>query len=124
MNTATKARFTYNDIYETIREYHWMIRELERLKNTQPGDSPVTYETKRRRQKRERAERFEERLHFIDEHLRCFQEEERAILDCLLEGMQLTEISAHMQMHRKRIAKVRDDIVTRLFETQHEGESK
>lgn len=124
MNTATKPRFTYNDIYETIREYHWMIRELDRLKKSQPYNGSIAYESKRQRQKQERIERFEERLHYIDENLQLFQEEERVILDCLLEGMQLTEIAGHMQMHRKRIAKVRDEIVTRLFDSQNEGESR
>lgn len=122
MNTATKPRFTYNDIYETIREYHWMIRELERLKNTQPGDSPVTYETKRRRQKRERAERFEERIAFIQANIHIVNEKEHAVMECFMDGMSRADVSRHLEKPERTVYRILEKAVTALFESQNEGE--
>ena len=124
MNTATKPRYTYNDIFETIREYHWMIRELERLKKTQAESSLVDYETKRRRQKRERAERFEERLNFVSDHQQLFTEEEQAILDCIMDGMTATDAAKHLCTYRHKISRTLEAIALRIYEAQLEGERK
>lgn len=124
MNTATKPRFTYNDIFDTIREYHWMIRELERLKKTQTDGSVVEYETKRQREKRERIEDFAERLKFIEDHMNLITEKERVIFDCILDGMFLTKTADHLGMSLKAVSRTRDRFVQRLYESQYEGESK
>lgn len=124
MPTATQPKYTYNDICETIREYHWMIRELDRLRKTQASDIQIAHETKRQRQKRERAERFESRLQFIDENIEMFQEDERVMLDCILDGMKPSDAARHLGTYGKKVTRTLDAIILRIYETQLEGEGK
>lgn len=116
-----KEKLTYNDIYNTIREYHWMIDELDRLKG-QFGNAHYTTriaaETDRRRRKRERMVSFERRINFINEHNTEMNEQEKVVLDCLLDGVSINAIAANLRLHRKTIEKIRDRIILQLFENQ------
>lgn len=122
MNTATKPRFTYNDIYETIREYHWMIRELDRLKRTLDIDSRIAYETKRKRQKVKLTERFEQRTDFVQSRLRMLNMKEQAVVRCYMDGMSREEIAKHLDTNTRSIYRIQEKAVQKLFDSQNEGE--
>lgn len=118
-----KEQFTYNDIYEAIREYHWMILELERLKK-QFGHawaleaSSVSSEGKRQQRKIERARKFERQINFINESRCIVEEKERVILDCLLDGMKNVDIAALVNYNPKTIERIRDRIILKIYESQ------
>lgn len=114
--------YTYNDIYDAIREYHWMIVELERLKG-QFGDLEndpcrVLPESNRRKRKWERMKAFERRIVFIDKQTCITKEQEKVILDNLLDGVKIEDIAANLQIHRKTVGRIRDRIILQLFESQ------
>lgn len=123
METATQPRFTYNDIFDTIREYHWMISEVDRLSSQLVGfdpDSPDVFipELNRRRKKLERVKRFVRRIHFIDGQNCITDETEKVVLDCLLDGVKIKDIAEHLQLHRKTIERIRERIINKIYESQ------
>lgn len=128
MKTLIQPHFTYNDIFDAIREYHWMMNEVERLAPQLKGFDPESTDTippemNRRRKKLERAKRFYRRIHFIDSRS-CIQDEtEKVVLDCLLDGVKIKDIAEHLQLHRKTIERIRERIINKIYESQFEGEN-
>lgn len=124
METMKKPDFTYNDIYDTIREYHWMIKELERLRKQFVSFDAAKAaasgpRNKRMLEKIERAERFEKRIDFINANRCIASERDRVILDCLLDGMQHKDIAANLGLNPKTIERIRNRIIEAIFESQN-----
>jgi DNA-binding NarL/FixJ family response regulator len=135
VTAALKIR-TY-DIYDIIKGYHWMVKEIDRLTDqldetefngvaqygieaAMPKGGSVTPngldgEAQRRDKKRNRLFEYKYKVEFINEReSRIKDEKERVILDCMLDGMTLTAIAKHMNISRTQVNHLQDEIVKKL----------
>ncbi|MED4977207.1 DNA-binding response regulator [Weizmannia sp. FSL K6-0777] len=128
------------EISAALKDYHWMINEIQRqrkmlenevggnltaqygIDDTMPkgkggtGD-PIFREVIRREKKSKWIAKIEKKVLFIQEHINCVQgERERAVLECLLDGMSVIAISRHMGLSERHIFRIRDCIVDRMAE--------
>ncbi|MBX0358934.1 LuxR C-terminal-related transcriptional regulator [Halobacillus sp. Nhm2S1] len=121
----------------TLRDYNWMINEIKRqrellkhagtnlvaqsgIESTLPkahgetGD-PVAREVVRRDKKLTWIHKLEVKVSFIQERMIVIEEErEKAVLECLLDGMSMVAISRHMGLSRRHIYNLRDNIVEKI----------
>lgn len=127
------------EVYKTLRNYHWMIREMKRLEESlrdfeftgtaQYGEeaampkavghisNPVAGEAIRRQTKSKRMKRMEEKVLFIHNRLdRITDEVELVVLDCLMDGLTVTAITQHMRIGRKHAYELIDSISEKLSE--------
>lgn len=124
-------------IENTLRDYNWMINEIKRqrelledpgtnlvaqsgIESTLPkaqGESgdPVAREVVRRDKKYTWIHKLEVKVSFIQEGMAVIEEErEKAVLECLLDGMSMVAISKHMGLSRRHIYTLKDRIVNRI----------
>ena len=77
----------------------------------------IENEVIRREKKSERLHEYIEKVNFVNQRLcKVTDEKEKVVLDCLLDGMNITAIAHHLQLSRKNIHMMRDSIVHRLWE--------
>jgi hypothetical protein len=124
----------------TLKDYHWMIREIKRqqdilnedigtrvvavsgLESTLPKakgivGNPVVKEVIRREQKSSWLMKLEKKVLFIQERLPAVDEpREKAVLECMLDGMTISAISKHMGLSRKHIYSIRDSIIDKMLQ--------
>lgn len=123
------------EIASILRDYHWMINEIQRQRKMlsdevngnftaqygieaslpkgkgQNGD-PIFREVIRREKKSRWIEKLEKKVMFIQEHMDCItNEREKAVLECLLDGMSMIAISRHMGLSERNIYKLRENII-------------
>lgn len=128
--------YNRHDIYSVLRDYHWLIKEIHRIKaelnqvesagvasySDEPkGDSgpsdPVLSEVTRREKKYDRMNSYLDRVNYISEKSENITDErERVILDCMLDGMKMSEIAKHLNISRHTANQIRDVIVVKLDE--------
>ncbi|MEC3884595.1 helix-turn-helix domain-containing protein [Halobacillus sp. HZG1] len=124
-------------IENTLRDYNWMINEIKRQRNlledagtnlvaqsgiesTLPkaqGESgdPVAREVVRRDKKYIWIHKLEVKVSFIQERMAVIEgEREKAVLECLLDGMSMVAISRHMGLSRRHIYNLREKIVDKI----------
>lgn len=129
------------EIEQILRDYHWMVREIERIRSTlntagerltaaygvessmpkaKGGTSnPVHQEVSRRERQWRRIEKLEEKIRFIQERIELINDErERTVMDCMLDGMSFTAIAYHLRISKGHIYNIKDSVVDRLYETQ------
>lgn len=123
------------EISAALKDYHWMINEIQRqrkmLENQVGGNltaqygeesampkakgvnsDPIFREVIRREKKSKWIARIEKKVLFIQEHIDCVHgERERAVLECLLDGMSVIAISRHMGLSERNIYKLRENII-------------
>ncbi|WP_406945743.1 LuxR C-terminal-related transcriptional regulator [Halobacillus sp. SY10] len=124
-------------IENALRDYNWMINEIKRqrelledagtnlvaqsgIESTLPkaqgeiGD-PVAREIVRRDKKYTWVHKLEVKVTFIQERMAVIEEErEKAVLECLLDGMSMVAISRHMGLSRRHIYNLKDNVVEKL----------
>lgn len=128
------------EIEETIRNYHWMVKEIERLVELL-GDAgerlvldyshmglpkpkglqsdPVAFEAMRREKDFRKLKRYMERVKYIEDRIEWIRDEkERTVLDCLLDGMTIVSIANHLGCTRKTVREIRERIINRLVEKE------
>lgn len=122
------------EIEQALRDYRWMINEIRRqrelLNDINPsvtaqggiesslpkakgvtGD-PVAMEVIRRDKASRWVQKLEKKVTFIQERIHVIQEpKEKAVLECMLDGMSMVGISRHMGLSRTHIYKMKDDII-------------
>ncbi|MEK4030817.1 DNA-binding response regulator [Pseudobacillus sp. FSL P4-0506] len=125
-------------VYDIVRNYHWKIKEVQRLKNelesvessstaqygieaSMPKGSgvgrPVEAECARRERKRQRVMKYEEEIGYIIDRLdNVVDEKEQAMLDCLLDGYNVTAAGRHLGLSQSSAQRLYDDIVSKLAE--------
>lgn len=126
-------------IYGILKDYNWMLREIQRidrelLKTDFHGTAQYGIEATlphavgivgkaleneviRRTEKSDRLIDYVNKVNFInDNHHKVTDEKEKVVLDCLLDGMDMSAIAHHLRISRKQTHKLRDDIVNRLAE--------
>jgi hypothetical protein len=128
---------TKHEIEQTLRDYHWMIREIERLRELL-GDAgerivqnfevlgmpkakggrsdPVALEASRRERHWKKLRAYERKVMYVQERLDIIQDErERTVLDCMLDGMSMRAIAHHMGLSRRHIQNMKDSIVEQFY---------
>ncbi|ELK47196.1 LuxR C-terminal-related transcriptional regulator [Halobacillus sp. BAB-2008] len=124
-------------IENTLRDYNWMINEIKRqrelledagtklvaqsgFESTLPkaqgetGD-PVAQEVVRRDKTHKWITRLEKKVLYIQQKLSVIENErERAVLECLLDGMSMVAISRHMGLSRRHIYNIKERVVQRM----------
>ncbi|WP_077616757.1 LuxR C-terminal-related transcriptional regulator [Caenibacillus caldisaponilyticus] len=126
-------------IADTLRDYKWMINEIQRQRKMleEAGDGltaqygvegslpkpkgapsdPVYREYLRREKKTKWVERLEQKVLFIQEYSKAItNEREKAVLECMLDGMSMIAISRHMGLSERHIFRIRDSIVDQMAE--------
>lgn len=128
------------EISAALKDYYWMINEIKRqrkmLENevkssitAQYGEEsalpkpkgtnsdPVYREILRREKTHQWINRLQKKVLFIQEHVDCVRgERERAVLECLLDGMSVIAISRHMGLSERNIRAIRANIVDTMYE--------
>lgn len=132
------------EIEQALRDYRWMINEIRRqrelLNDINPsvtaqggiesslpkakgvtGD-PVAMEVIRRDKASRWVQKLEKKVTFIQERIHVIQEpKEKAVLECMLDGMSMVGISRHMGLSRTHIYKMKDDIIKKIYENKKEA---
>jgi Bacterial regulatory proteins, luxR family. len=130
------------EIAKILRDYHWMINEIARqrkmmlevnqsitgqygIDGSMPhgkGETsdPVAQEVIRREKKSKWIERLERQVLYIQRRIHLITDErEKAVLECLLDGMSIIQISYHMGLSRRHVQRLRDDIVDKMSQMSH-----
>lgn len=129
---------TFNEIENALRDYSWMIKEIQRLKDdlnsinismtAQYGieaampksgaiSNPVEREVINKERKQKTLQKFEEKIKFIETHSSYITDDRQiAILNCMLDGMSIVAISQHMGFSEKKVYTLKDEIVRKLKE--------
>jgi len=124
-------------IAETLRDYNWIINEIKRQRKLledvdgnfsakygieaslpkapgQNGD-PIFQEVVRREKKFKWVERLERKVLYIQSRIdRITDERERAVLECILDGMSMIAISRHMGLSTRHIQRIKNSIVDQM----------
>jgi len=134
--TKTKKKFNRHEIYGILRDYHWLVKEVDRLiKELNVTESvgvasysdeprggggpskPIESEVIRREKKYDRMKRYLMRVDFINEKsANITDEREKVILDCILDGMRMSAVASHLGISRHTANQIRDIIVVKLDE--------
>ncbi|MCC8437323.1 hypothetical protein HP567_022505 [Brevibacillus sp. M2.1A] len=131
-------------VEEEIKDYHWMVKEVERLKKeidkaiaSNPaiqqklvatyGDaagmpsgkglrlSTLTIPEERYEKRIERMKSFEEKVRQINDFANNLEDNKyRTVLECMMDGMRMNSIARHVGVSRQRINEMKRDIVNRL----------
>lgn len=132
--TTKKKPYHRHDLYNILKDYHWLVKEIERLrrdlnitesvgvasysdepKGGSGPSNPVAAEVQRREKKRDRLDKYTARVNYINEKSQNITDErERVILDCLLDGMRMSEVAKHLGISRHTANQIRDIIVVKL----------
>lgn len=129
-------------IESALRDYNWMINEIKRqreilndagtsvvaqsgIESTLPkakgGTSdPVAQEVIRRDKKYTWVHRLEKKVLYIQERMCIIQDErEKAILECMLDGLSMSAISHHMGLSRRHIYNIKQAVVYKIAHFAH-----
>lgn len=129
---------TFHDIENALKDYHWMVKEIARLReelNTTNASLTAAYgieatlpkgndtsdptgrECLQRDRKHRTLKKFEDKVSFIEKSANKISDDrELTVFNCLLDGMSIPAISQHMGFSEKRVYKIKDDIVGSLRE--------
>ena len=127
---------TFHDIENALKDYHWMVKEIARLREelntsnasvtaaygieaTLPKGNDISDPTGRECLQRDRKHRtlkkFEDKVTFIENNANCITDDrELTVFNCLLDGMSIVAISQHMGFSERRVYNIKDDIVKNL----------
>lgn len=131
-------------IEQTLRDYNWMINEIKRQRDlmdyqggnlvaqsgiesampkAQGGTSdPVALEVVRRDKASRWVLKLEEKVLFIQKRIHIIADErEKAVLECLLDGMSMIAISQHMGLSRRHVYNIKESIVDKIAHFAHDS---
>src|SRR5690625_2444985 len=127
-------------IEQALRDYNWMINEIKRQREllndidtsslvAQSGiesslpkgkgttSDPVALEVIRRDRKSKWVEKLEKKVLFIQKRIHIITDErEKAVLECMLDGMSMRAIGKHMGLSERHVFRIRDSIVEQMAE--------
>ena len=119
-----------NEIEAALRNYHWLIKEVARLRHelqavdSRAGDTgpktgrpfdPTLNEVVRRERKKETLLKFESKINFVENYIgQITNDREVTVLNCLLDGMNINNISAHMGYAKRTIYQIKEEIVEKM----------
>lgn len=132
-------------IEETLRDYSWMLNEIKRqrqlmdyeggnlvaqsgIESTMPkakgGTSdPIALEVIRRDKNSKWLDKLETKVLFIQKRIHLITDErEKAVLECMLDGLSMIAISQHMGLSRRHIYNIKESIVNRIAHFAHSAQ--
>ncbi|MFC4661727.1 DNA-binding response regulator [Oceanobacillus aidingensis] len=132
-------------IEETLRDYSWMLNEIKRqrqlmdyeggnmvaqsgIESTMPkskgGTSdPIALEVIRRDKNSKWLDKLETKVLFIQKRIHLITDErEKAVLECMLDGLSMSAISQHMGLSRRHIYNIKESIVNRIAHFAHSAQ--
>ncbi len=81
---------------------------------------PVAREVVRRDKKHTWINRLEKKVLFVQERMSIIEDErEKAVLECLLDGMSMVAICKHMGLSRGHTYKLKDNVVDKISQYEH-----
>lgn len=131
-------------VEEEIKDYHWMLKEVERLRKeidkaivSNPaiqqklvatyGDaagmlsgkglrlSTLTFPEERYEKRIERMKSLENKVRQINDFaIELGDSKHRTVLECMMDGMRMNSIARHVGVSRQRLNEIKRDIVNRL----------
>ncbi|MFI8714223.1 hypothetical protein [Brevibacillus brevis] len=131
-------------VEEEIKDYHWMVKEVERLRKeidkaiaSSPsiqqklvatyGDaagmpsgkglrlSTLTIPEERYEKRIERMKSLENKVRQINDFaIELGDSKHRTVLECMMDGMRMNSIARHVGVSRQRLHEIKRDIVNRL----------
>lgn len=122
------------EVEQALRDYNWMINEIKRQRELlsyfggnivahlddmpkPKGETsdPVALEVIRRSRTSKWVQNLERKVLFIQKGIRLIEDErEKAVLNCLLDGLSMRAISRHMGLSERHIFRLRDSIVKKM----------
>lgn len=132
------------EIENALRDYAWMINEIKRqrellrdagtnivaqsgLESSMPkakGDTsdPVAMEVIRRDKASKWMQKLEQKVLFIQERIPIIQDErEKAVLQCMLDGMSMIAIGKHMGLSRRHVYNIKESIIAQFAHFSHKS---
>ena len=132
------------EIENALRDYAWMINEIKRqrellrdagtnivaqsgLESSMPkakGDTsdPVAMEVIRRDKASKWMQKLEQKVLFIQERIPIIQDErEKAVLQCMLDGMSMIAIGRHMGLSRRHVYNIKESIIAQFAHYSHKS---
>ncbi|WP_042220745.1 helix-turn-helix domain-containing protein [Oceanobacillus manasiensis] len=133
-------------IERTLKDYRWMLKEIKRqrvvleeeigsklvassgIESTLPKtkgkvSDPVGQEVLRREKKSGWIIKLERKVLFIQERMIAIEDpREKAILECILDGMTISAVSEHMGLSRRQVYHIKDDIVRQIAHFTHSAQ--
>src|SRR5699024_9803911 len=129
-------------IESALRDYNWMINEIKRqrqlmgyeggnlvaqggIESTMPkaqGETsdPVALEVIRRDKASKWVLKLEDKVLYIQERMCIIQDErEKAVLECMLDGMSMSALSQHMGLSRRHIYNIKESVVYKIAHFAH-----
>src|SRR5690625_972369 len=134
-------------IEQALRGYNWMIKEVKRqrgimgytgcnlvaedgIESVMPkpqGETsdPVALEVIRRDKASRWVENLEEKVLFIQQRMHVIADEkEKAVLECMLDGLSMVAIGKHMGLSRRHIYTIKENIVCQIAHFGHKEHFK
>ncbi|GIO25115.1 DNA-binding response regulator [Oceanobacillus sp. J11TS1] len=122
-----------------LRDYSWMLNEIKRQRQlmdyeggnlvAQSGiesampkakggtSDPIALEVIRRDKNSKWLDKLESKVLFIQKRIHLITDErEKAVLECMLDGMSMIAITAHMGLSRTHIYRIKDSIVEQMLQ--------
>src|SRR5690625_1739696 len=131
-----------HEIEQALRDYSWMIKEIKRqrelLGDYEGGNltahiddmpktkgvtgDPVADEVVRRYKSSRWLNQLEVKVSYIQKRIPIITEErERAVLECMLDGMSMSAIGRHMGLSRSHIYNIKESIIKQFAHFGHNG---
>lgn len=133
--------YTKNDIEQILRDYHWMVWEIERLRTSLQGagerltraygiestlpkakgitSDPVHAEVARREKQWARIDKLEAKVRFVQERIDTIADErERTVMDCMLDGLNFNAIADHLRLSRNHVRSIKESVINKLYDSQ------
>lgn len=129
-------------IEQALRDYNWMINEIKRQRDlmgytggnlvaqggiesampkAQGGTSdPVALEVLRRDKASKWVVNLENKVLFIQKRIHIITDQkEKAILECMLDGLSMVAIGKHMGLSRRHIYNIKESIIYKIAHFAH-----
>lgn|SRR5690625_5301646 len=127
------------EIEQALRDYNWMLNEIKRQRELlsniggnviahiddmpkgkgTTGD-PVAQEVIRRDKNNRWLVQLENKVLYIQERIPIIKDErEKAVLQCMLDGLSMVAIGKHMGLSRRHIYNIKESIIAQFAHNSH-----
>ncbi len=121
INEIARQRRMMNEVNQSITGQYGIEGSLPHGKNGK--SDPVAQEAIRREKKSKWIEKLERQVLYVQERIYIItNEREKAVLECLLDGMSIRAIARHMGFSDSHIYEIRDRIVGHFVDFGDNGD--
>lgn len=128
----------YNDIEQALRNYYWMVNQVERLErelsNIEPSIVPpygleasmpkvnlisdkVGKTVIKRDEESRHLKKLKSKIDFIDNGLKMIENDlEKAVMLCIMDGLSQFQISQHFKISEGKVSSIKSYIVKEMNE--------